>query len=506
MQIKDLVIDYPIIVSMFCGEIGWFLQRYQGFMRYLRQETFKDHKMLLMIPPEWHLFVNDFVSYTVPLPDFIKDLDRDCYEAVTPNAPPGSLTDPKIYSELIKYLKTLYNNDKGKLILSPRGCNFVVDTYPQIFARYTHNAPLEKLDKPLISIMPRKRNRAPNRNVPEFIWRETVEILRKNFIVALLGTPEGAGLADVNGDGIINLIPYIGEDKTDLTIKYLNSSVCSMSRQSGGTHISLLSGCPTYIIGHEKDRHSKTENRLNIPVSFRYLTDYRMIDAQTICSDVTGFLQQLQQANYFQQQHNLIGRPSLWDHFKDKKDIVGVEIGVFEGLNSLTLLKALDIKKLYLVDPYDYNTPIAGMKMSKDKAQQTKEIAEHRLNEFADKIVWINKLSDKAINDINEELDFVYVDGNHKYEAVRKDIELYYPKIKDGGMMSFHDYDKPDENNGVIQAVEEYFKPLGILIHSGVCNDDPRTNEGWIIKSSSFKSIIDKDVAILQELIEEQLR
>ena len=507
MEIDKFFIDEPVIVSMFCGEYGWFLQRYQGFMRHLKQETFKEHKMLLMIDPDKHLFVNDFVSYTIPLPDFIKDLDRDCYEAVTPDSPPGSLTDPAIYSELIKYLKTFYNNEKGKLILSPRGCNLVVDHYPQIFAKYTHNNPLEKFDKPLISIMPRKRIRASNRNVPEFVWREAIELLRKNFIIALLGTPEGAGLVDVSGEGIINLIPYVGEDKTDLTIRYLNASLCSISSQSGGTHISLLSGCPSYIIGHEKDRHAKTENRLNTPVSFRYVLDYRIIDAQTIYNDVTDFLQQLQQVNYYNQhQNNLLGRPSLWNHFKDKKDIVGVEIGVFEGENSLNILKALDIKRLYLIDPYYYNKKIAGITMSRNEAKLTRERAESKLSKFADKIVWINKSSEEAINDIDEELDFVYVDGDHHYEAVKKDIELYYPKIKEGGMICFHDYDAPDDNNGVIQAVEEFFKPLGIPVYSEGCKDDSRTNEGWVIKFPSFQQLINQDVAILQDLINEQVK
>ena len=504
MQIENFFIEEPTIASFFCGELGWFLQRYQGHMRRIKQEVFPNHKMLLMIPTAWHPFVNDFVSYTIPLPDFIKGLDQDCYEAVIPNSPFGSLTPPNIYSELIKYLKTLYNNDKGKLILSPRGYNFALDGQQQIFAKYTHNSPLTNLTKPIIAIMPRKRVRAANRNVPEFVWRETVELFREKFTVVLLGTPEGAGLHDVVGDGIINLIPYVGEDKTDLTIQYLNAATCSISSQSGGTHISLLSGCPSYIIGNERDRHAVTENRLNVPASFRYVIDYRCIDAQTIYGDVTGFLQQLQQANYYQQQSNLMHRPALWSHLQGRTNLVGVEIGVFEGLNSLNILKAFDIKKLYLVDSYNYHNPIAGIKLSEKAANRVKETAEGRLKPFSDKVVWLNKLSEEAISDISEELDFIYVDGSHKYEAVKKDIELYYPKLKEGGIIAFHDFDQPDDNNGVIQAVTEYFTSLNIKVHSGKCDDDSRSDEGWVIKPTSFQRIINNDILLLQDLINEK--
>ena len=36
-------------------------------------------------------------------------------------------------------------------------------------------------------------------------------------------------------------------------------------------------------------------------------------------------------------------------------------------------------------------------------------------------------------------LDFVYVDGDHRYGAVLSDLTLYLPKLKKGGVMSGHD-------------------------------------------------------------------
>ena len=505
MEDKKFFIDEPVIVSMFIGELGWFLQRWQGYLRFLKQEKHKDHKFLLVANSAYHAYVNDFIAWTVDLPDEFKalKLDQDCYEAVLPNSPPGSFLPANIYSDLVNYIKTLYNNDKGKLILPPRGCNFWIDDKPQVFAKYKSNLEF-KPTKPTISVMPRKRTRAANRNVPEFVWKETVDILSKTFQVVLLGTPSGACLGDYKGDNVINLINYDGEDKTEETIKYLNNSLCSISSQSGGTHISLFCDCPSYIIGHEKDRHARTENRLDTAVSFRYVMDYRCIDGKTIYEDVMSFITTLQSSNYYEIRSNPMQRPSLGLYFRDRKNLVGAEIGVFTGLNSLSILKSLDIKKLYLIDQYDYNRNISGTKLSKENAEKVHEVAKNRLDPFKDKIVWINKESSKSIEDIKDELDFVYVDGDHKYEAVKKDIELYYPLLKEDGMMSFHDFDAPDENNGVVQAVHEYFDPLGIHVFSDVCRDDSRTKEGWILKPTEFHKIINRDVQILRELLNEK--
>ena len=36
--------------------------------------------------------------------------------------------------------------------------------------------------------------------------------------------------------------------------------------------------------------------------------------------------------------------------------------------------------------------------------------------------------------------DWVYIDGNHSYEAVRQDLELYWRKLKPGGYIVCDDY------------------------------------------------------------------
>ena len=35
--------------------------------------------------------------------------------------------------------------------------------------------------------------------------------------------------------------------------------------------------------------------------------------------------------------------------------------------------------------------------------------------------------------------DFIFIDGDHTYEGVKKDFEMYSPLIRDGGIIAFHD-------------------------------------------------------------------
>lgn len=62
---------------------------------------------------------------------------------------------------------------------------------------------------------------------------------------------------------------------------------------------------------------------------------------------------------------------------------------------------------------------------------------------------------DRAKDFEDESIDFIFIDANHTYEFVKKDIAAYLPKMKKGGIMAGHDYNM--SHPGVIQAVNEAF-------------------------------------------------
>lgn len=55
-----------------------------------------------------------------------------------------------------------------------------------------------------------------------------------------------------------------------------------------------------------------------------------------------------------------------------------------------------------------------------------------------------------------ETLDIVYLDADHSYEAVRDDIDAWWPKIVSDGWLMGHDYIDPQEGNGVMDAVQRH--------------------------------------------------
>ena len=128
-----------------------------------------------------------------------------------------------------------------------------------------------------------------------------------------------------------------------------------------------------------------------------------------------------------------------------KKDLIGLEIGTHRGENAYNMLRILDIKKLYFVDPY---LPLEQKSKHYKKANSILRLWKKKIQFY----VQTSKNGSKFFR-INS-LDFIYIDGDHSYEAVKQDIELYYSKVKDGGVIGGHDF--CGSCPGVCRAVIEY--------------------------------------------------
>lgn len=66
----------------------------------------------------------------------------------------------------------------------------------------------------------------------------------------------------------------------------------------------------------------------------------------------------------------------------------------------------------------------------------------------------------------NTPIDLLFIDGDHSYEGVRKDIANWWGYLKPGGIIIFHDYSKGDDSHylhkEVKRAVDEIFNHPGI--------------------------------------------
>jgi predicted O-methyltransferase YrrM len=57
------------------------------------------------------------------------------------------------------------------------------------------------------------------------------------------------------------------------------------------------------------------------------------------------------------------------------------------------------------------------------------------------------------------QLDFLFIDGDHSYEGVKKDFEMYSPFVKKGGIIAFHDI-APDGLPEFTGGVPKFWKEI----------------------------------------------
>jgi len=143
---------------------------------------------------------------------------------------------------------------------------------------------------------------------------------------------------------------------------------------------------------------------------------------------------------------------------KDKKNLVGAEIGVKNGKNSLSFLRNLDIKMLYGVDPYSKYDGYDELWFNnlQESFDNVERDAYDRLRIFHRRFKFVKEFSVNAAKIVSNNLDFVYIDGNHAYDYVKQDIEDWYPKVKSGGIIGGHDFFNMGNHDGVHKAVIEF--------------------------------------------------
>ena len=111
--------------------------------------------------------------------------------------------------------------------------------------------------------------------------------------------------------------------------------------------------------------------------------------------------------------------------------------------------------KIYAVDNYPTFVDWDGTRVTAERQQETKERCFKRLSPFIDKVSFIYDKSEKfALTLEDDSLDFLFIDGDHSYEATLKDMQMYWPKVKSGGLFAGHDANLAS----VDAAIREFFK------------------------------------------------
>lgn len=152
------------------------------------------------------------------------------------------------------------------------------------------------------------------------------------------------------------------------------------------------------------------------------------------------------------------------------KNSICAEIGVWKGEFSSKILEIVGPKELNLIDPWKfekgkvYKNAKYGGKSNSQKVLD--EVYNSVLKKFNSEIHYgqvkiYRKSSEMAVDDFPDEyFDWIYIDGNHLYEFVKKDLELYTKKVRKGGYITGDDYTGEGSwwNNDVKKAVDEFLE------------------------------------------------
>jgi hypothetical protein len=149
------------------------------------------------------------------------------------------------------------------------------------------------------------------------------------------------------------------------------------------------------------------------------------------------------------------------------RNAIGAEIGTWEGDFAARVLRRRSPRRLYLVDPWEYRAEgtysqaffgdrVPGGQVKMDA------ICEAVRSRFArdiltGRVVIVRARSSDAVSKIDDSLGWVYIDGDHTYDAVRADIGKFYALLEPGGILAGDDYGVAGWwDDGVTRAVDEF--------------------------------------------------
>ena len=151
-------------------------------------------------------------------------------------------------------------------------------------------------------------------------------------------------------------------------------------------------------------------------------------------------------------------REQLGDLLKEMNlPLIICECGVAEGLFAKQIMD-WGTQTLYLIDRWEH-VDVKG------DSGEPQDWHDNNLSQVRDRMAVYDNRSEKYVilqGDSVEmaeyipenSLSMVYLDADHSYEGVKRDIEAFYPKVISGGIITGHDY--LNLEYGVNKAINEF--------------------------------------------------
>jgi hypothetical protein len=150
----------------------------------------------------------------------------------------------------------------------------------------------------------------------------------------------------------------------------------------------------------------------------------------------------------------------LYDTTKNKELVV--EIGCWKGRTTSVLAVA---ERVICIDSWIYDINFKNdiwfdVYREYSKNENILEEFKKNLSMFNNIDIIIGESHDVANQVLNNAVDLLVIDGDHSYDGIKGDLELYFPKLKNKGIIFCHDYG----DTGVDRAIHEFIKQKNLNI------------------------------------------
>lgn len=143
------------------------------------------------------------------------------------------------------------------------------------------------------------------------------------------------------------------------------------------------------------------------------------------------------------------------------------EVGTWKGDNAAAILRLTRPSLLYLIDPWRHQEGpefdkawYGGHSGGQIEMDRIHDAVVHRFRrQIARAKVVIKRQSsgDAAASLSSESLDWAYLDGDHRYEGIKEDLEQFSRLVRPGGYLVGDDYGiRGWWDHGVTRAVDEF--------------------------------------------------
>jgi predicted O-methyltransferase YrrM len=148
-------------------------------------------------------------------------------------------------------------------------------------------------------------------------------------------------------------------------------------------------------------------------------------------------------------------------YIKSHKPKIIVEIGTKKGGSFFIWARFLKPKHLISID---LPGGIHGGGFPKQKIRFMKEFVADDKNANVSIILGDSQKHEtlEQLKDVlnGEKIDFLFIDGDHRYEGVKSDFEMYKPLVKQEGLIAFHDIVDSEYHNNLDCYVDKLWNEI----------------------------------------------